>query len=258
MRGRAILVRDLGGLDPDPVRAAEVYAGWGLEWIMVTGAVGPRAVANDEPAFCRALDLPTWLHWIKPIPEDYRAAPRLFAFAAEIGAQGVCLNPEVEWKGKPEEARRWIASMAALADQAGVKLAITSYARPSFHSTFPWRVFSEVVPLGLPLTYDNRNRFDPSDFTLAAKDYRQAGFSEVIPWGSFWSVDEDRPKAADDLRRHLALVPPTPGIVFWNGGLQSAEARQDAAIVASWRPRPVVPLTASVLLGPFAPHLFGG
>jgi len=259
MRGKALLVRDLGGLASDPARAAEVYRSWGMDWIMVTGAVGPRAVANAEPRFYAGLGgMASWLLWIKPIPEDYRRAGALFSFAAEVGAEGVCLNPEVEWKGRPEEARRWIGLMAELADRVGVKLAITSYSRPSFHGDFPWQVFSDAVPLGMPLTYDNRNRFNPSEFTLAAKDYRQVGFSEVIPWGSFWSVDEDRPKAADDLRRHLALIPPTPAIVFWNGGLSSAEARQDVAIVADWTPQSVVPWAAKTLLGPLAAPLFGG
>lgn len=266
MRGKAILVRDLGGLDRDPARAAEVYLGWGCGWIMVVGAVGDRSVSNAEPAFyarLRRAGLPIWLLYMKPDPTQAaaRATERLFAFAAEVGATGVCFNPEAEWQGRMDAAQAWAPSLARLAEQARVELAFTGYARPSFHQRFPWQPFVEVMPTGLPLTYDRSNRFDRSEFTLAAKDYHAAGFRRVIPWGSFWyNPDEgaQRNKTPDELRAHLALVPATPGIVFWNGGLASSEARAAVQVIADWQPKPVVPPVASALLGPLASPLFGG
>jgi hypothetical protein len=228
---------------------------------MTTAAVGSGGIGNDDREFyapLRRAGMPIWFLWMKPLPDDYRVAERLFAFAAEVGATGVCMNPEVEWKDRFDEAEVFTTQVRALADAAGVTLGLSAYSRPDQHRDYPWEVFSAQMPLGMPLCFDKHNRFDPGEFTRAAKTYREVGFKTIIPWGSIWAYDAHAPKTPAQVVQHLETIPPTPGIVFWNGGLQSADARAAVDVVRGWSPRPVVPLVARALLGPLAPTLFGG
>lgn len=260
MIGKAALVRDLGTLGPLNT-AVERYVDLGFDWCCVLGATGVRGVSNDAPAFYRGMNLrgiPTWLLWMKPLPDNYAVADDLFRFARDAGCRGVIVNPEVEWKGRPNDAARFASIVRNYADLTGLRLGFTSYARVDFHRDFPWQVFVDTCDVGMPLTYDNDNSFTPSEFTEAARTYHEVGFDTVIPWISIWNAAETRNKTPDEVARHLSLVPPTPGCLLWNTGLSSPTARAALEVVRAWRPRPVVPFLARALLGPLADPLFGG
>jgi len=261
-RGKAMFVRSLRALDADPADAAQRYANWGFTWAVVTVSAGQPGSSdtrhvNRHPAYFRELKkraVTPWIMWGLPKPEDWQEeAQNLFAFADEAKPYGLVLNAEVEWKGvPPEQARAFVEAIKASCKARGMKLALTSYARPRFHRTFPWAAFAGVVDLAIPLTFDRDMSFAANYFSSAINEYRERGFATLVPGLGLWNHEADRTKTPDELTRYLDMVPATPGGVFWGPASYGVGATQIGErvlrVVAAWKPKPIVPLVAAFLL----------
>lgn len=238
--GKALMVRRWASLGSDPEDAARRYAGAGFRWAapITLAHGGAEAVRkNRDPAYYRALrrrGVSIWPLWILPTPSTWR--DELVPFldhARSVGSVGVILDPEAEFRGEHEEARAFAREAREQANARGLVLAVTSYGTPANLPDFPWNEFGESAELGIAQLYDRDDKHAPGYFARGLRQWRSHGFPEVIPAGSTWSHADMEQKTDRNLRRHLAEIPRSSGVILWTMPEIAARVWR---IVAAWRP----------------------
>lgn len=233
--GKALWIRNRFIGDAESARAFVArYVAAGFAWASTVAMWGARLVRRPElDDALVASGLPLWPLWGLPTPATWREAIDAFLDrAVELGAVGVIVDPELEWKGEQEEAESFAGALRAGCDARGLLLAITSYSLPSSHRTFPWRSFARVADLGIAQTYDRDLHFDRTYFARALRQWRARGFPEVICAGGLWNHRDNRDKSTPQVRRHLAMLPRAPAVIFWSDGSIPAGVW---ALLSAWR-----------------------
>lgn len=218
--GKALFVRQwatIGGGDNLPAGDwLTRYRAAGFQWaapLVQSGNGATRRVLNRSSAHWRAMrdaGLQAWGTWLLPDPgpgslaED---AADLAAFVSDSGGTGLLIDPEAAFKNEPEAAEAFGEACRNACDAEGIGYAVTSYSRPRFHRSFPWREFAEGADFGLAQTYDRDLAFDSRYFGQAVSEWQSRGFLPTFPCAGLWAHSEDRPKTPAEVRRHLALVP---------------------------------------------------
>ena len=210
-------ILDTPGL-PSARAFAAAYAALGLRWAVIPITWGSGQRPNREPAYWRELargGIETWAGWFLPTLDGWRAQldPTLEK-AAELGAVGVVLDPEVEFRGHPAEARALAQALAAGARARGLRVAVTTYAIPPGDPEV-WRAFAEVAEFGIAQTYDRDLQFDPGYFARALEHWRELGFRAVVLAGSLWDHADERPKNRAEVSRHLEQIPKRGSGILW-------------------------------------------
>ncbi|HEX8242990.1 MAG TPA: phage tail tip lysozyme, partial [Longimicrobium sp.] len=196
----AVHVLEIGGERRNPRRTLERYF------------TALRAELNDPaPGF--------WL-WGWPAPGGHEAfTAAMVAAAAEVGAQGLIIDVEAEWKWRAGNAAREAerrAQATALMDRllpaahaAGLSVGFTSYGAPWFHRNFPWAQFTGA-DFSLPQIYDGENNQDVATFGARCdREWRALGFRALMPISNAYS------KTAEQMRLLLRHTPVTAGAVSW-------------------------------------------
>lgn len=236
-QGKALWLRSSDSLGSSPSVAISRYVNAGFGWIapVVLGHGGEDRRAHNRGAelwsAIRAAELPSWPTWILPEPATWREELEGFLdFCQEVGAVGAMIDPEAEFRGEPEEARAFADAMRAGCDRRGLLFGITSYANPP--ADFPLEAFASA-DLGIAQTYDRDLQFLASKFTRSLALWRRRGIRVVYPAAGTHAHARREPKTAAELRRHLALIPSSPGVIVWpEVPLPSALWR----VLASWVP----------------------
>lgn len=223
VRGKALWLRSWQSIADTPRAAVDRYVAAGFSWvspIALWGGGEVRQWRELHDAFADA-DVPVWPLWGLPEPETWRGAlPRFVRHAVSVGARGVVVDPEVEWKDREAEAAEAAAAIRQACDDHGLALAITSYSLPSAHRAFPWGAWLAVADVGIAQTYDRDLRFDPR-YPVRARDQwaELAGPDvQIVCAGGLWNHAARRDKTPAEVRRHLAQLPPQDAAIFWSDG----------------------------------------
>ena len=143
----------------------------------------------------------------------------LCARARELGASGLVddAEPEAGWRGRVREA---VARRLALAEHRGsLDLAITDRARGGIGDRVLGALLAEVEghrPIGIPQSYDPAGRYAGDYHQLGVDYWRDLGAERVVLGVGLWLRAEKRHRTPDELRRHLATIPPkVQGVCGW-------------------------------------------
>lgn len=264
LRGKALFLRNWRYIDANPDVAATTYMSWGFRWAVVPimwadgGISGPLITSIFAPL--RRLGVSAWaMGYFTPANWAATLVP-FMATAKSAGAVGVCLDVEAEWKGQPEAAALFTRMAQREARRTGLALCITSYGSPQLHPTFPWAAFAPIG-VGIAQVYDRNEEFKPSYAGEGIAAWRARGFRTVIPAGSLWGHARNAPKPPESVQRHVDLMPPTPGVIFWTNPPDPAQGFQPAQrmVLLRWQPRAVYPKWLDFVLSrPVATAVFGG
>lgn len=244
-QGKAIFVRQwetIGGGGGSALPADEWvarYTGAGFRWaapLVMSHSGGDARELNRSPSYWRALRdrrVDAWGTWLLPAPGAEDDAHDVAGAIADLGGVGLLNDPELAFKNQEDAARRFDDACHEACDRAGIGYAVTSYSRPRFHASFPWRVFSRHAEWGLAQTYDRELAFDRRYVPQAIAEWRAKGFAPVLVGAGTWVHDEDRAKTPAELERHLSLIPPrVRGVCVWPPQ-HISEAMWD--VLADWR-----------------------
>lgn len=271
LRGKAIFVRHIRHLDADPLKAARKYAGWGFTWAAPMIMSGASGATNRESAFyreCHRLGVGVVPDWILPKPESWRERiGDFFAFVDQLpGIAAVMIDPEADWRSKPEEAELFARTFHEMAHARGLKVVLTTYAMPP--ANFPLEVFAQYADAGIAQTYSLLSVYGDAIFARSLERWRARGFADkpLILAGAFWekyAAPEARTKTPVEWADFLSKVPPTPGFILWPNVSWGAEIVPLLQMFEDWNPRVIPSAAKALLLGlPFgemiADAIFGG
>lgn len=235
------MIRRFGSLGPDAETGAQRYARAGFRWAapITLAHGGAEAIRkNRDPAWYRALrrrGVAVWPLWILPTPATWRAELVPFLdHARSVGSRGVIIDPEAEFRGEHDEARAFAREARREANARGLVLAVTSYGTPANIPDFPWDEFGESAELGIAQLYDRDDQHRPGYFARGLRQWRSHGFPEVLPAGSTWSHADQAQKTDPHLRRHLAEIPASSGVILWTMPEIAARVWR---IIAAWSPK---------------------
>lgn len=90
--------------------------------------------------------------WAYVYPRNATEAAEAFASRSlALGVNGVCVDAEAEFKGRPDAA---VAYMETLREMVGrLPIMLSSFYRPAYHQTFPWEEFLSRSDFGNPQVY---------------------------------------------------------------------------------------------------------
>lgn len=259
-RGKAIFIRTLRAFGSTPAAIADKYRRGGFTWAspvtLATTNNGSHTtqklrdqLARDAFAAMRRRGVALFPLWELPNAGNWREHIEDFLDHAEsIRAAGVIVNPELSFRGNPEEAQAFATALRHGAASRGMLVGVTSYGHPAGIRDFPLHTFA-VFDFAIALTLDRDNDFGEHYFEQALEQYRAAGFSTIYFAAGLWIHDEGRSKTPDEVRRHLAQIPPSPGVVIW----PNISIPDDVwNVLTSWSPRLTgagAPAGAAVVLG---------
>ena len=148
--------------------------------------------------------------------------------ACSQGCAGVILDIELAWKGRREDVRAYVSTMAAHCVGLGLALGVTSYPVASMHPTMPWTEMRSACAWGGPQIYRSAER--PTLARRALSEWRAAYPAGVLPHLASYDVSGSPDKQAPQQRRHLALADTAPGLAIWSD--PSLDAQERAVLAA--------------------------
>lgn len=187
-------------------------------WPSAIGAVfaGDRGPVADRVRALESFAGDRWVGWLLPLPSTWRAlAPRVLEVCAALGAAGVVIDPEAEWKAddrnasglRPEEMAEEARAFVDYFQSRGVHVVLCTYALPP--ASFPLEAFG-AAKAGIAQTYDRDVRLDDGYLEQSRARWRARGWSaQWVPSVGLWnhSATPQRVKTPDELRRHLEQRP---------------------------------------------------
>ncbi|MCG9969788.1 hypothetical protein L9W92_17440 [Pelotomaculum terephthalicicum JT] len=160
---------------------------------------------------------------------SYGAKPSGEAEAAQrcvaAGADWLVIDAEVEYEHYPSRAQAILKAFKSL----GVPLGYSSFGLPSYHSGFPWRMFSDACAVAIPQIYwDDFGMTVDSALSRSLADLNAYGLP-VAPAGQLYgSVTNDSIARFADICQNAGL----PGISYWSW--QHAGEARLAAVGAAY------------------------
>jgi len=218
-RGPALFLRSWRAWGGTPGDAVEAYAAAGLTWAVVPilwadgtpdgEAHGRRP--NRPPELWEGLREhgPVWaMAYVTPgdVAAELRDA---VATAARLGAAGLVLDVETEWRRVSREriSRCAREARSACAD-AGLRLGLTSYGPHPYVRLLhldAWLAHCDGIVI--PQTYDRALREDGGYVPESWHAYRSAGARYLVAGVGLWAHGQRRRKTAAEVGRHLELLP---------------------------------------------------
>lgn len=221
--------------NPSASSFALAFRAAGFSWAAPV-ALGGTVVKLRQRDYWQAMrdnDIRCFGTWVlpEPGPNTVDMARRLVADMHSLGADGVINDPELQYKGHPEQARELHETLRSECRDAGLTLGFTSYSVPDFHPDFPWHAFSDS-DFALAQTYDRDNRFDPDYFRTAIAGYQEKGFRNVFPCFGLNDHRTGQSKTVPNLRKHLSLIPASDAVCGWGPPTIS---RAQWRVLSGWR-----------------------
>ncbi|GAB5543428.1 MAG: hypothetical protein SangKO_031880 [Sandaracinaceae bacterium] len=200
-----------------------------FDWACVPVIVSSRRATNRDRAWwreCREAGvLMSGFDWL-PTPARWRdGLLGALDFLAEVGAVAFVTDPEVEWKGHPEEMAAYMAFVRRECDARGLALGFTSFGTPSFHRPFPWAESLPLADFGLPQVYDRDHALTPGYAARGVREYVERGARVAFPALGAYRRGPTRWRTAAELRAHVALAPAGTRIFWPLAGRVPAELR---------------------------------
>ena len=192
-----------------------LYGWWGV------GKKAPRNVTNAKrygDAF-KAAGIQVW-PWIYPVPSRLPEVSEAIKRAVELGDSGIILDPEAEYRKRPNDALKLMA--LARSSAGNLPVGVSSYGYTQYHPTFPYAEFSSA-DFGVPQVYDLKDNQKPSYQKKGVQSWRDAGFDTVIPALTTAS------SSLGELMTEIAQTPlDDDSVVFWDW--QTTQSGEWAAI----------------------------
>jgi hypothetical protein len=146
----------------------------------------------------RNLGIQVWgWHYVygsDPLGEARKAIQRI----STLNLDGYVIDAELEYEEPGREAAAKKFTHELRKNLPDLPMALSSYRYPSYHRTFPWRVFLEAVDYNMPQVYWEQAHNPASQLDRVIKEYQKlAPFRPIIPTGPTYKVNGWRPTPED-------------------------------------------------------------
>ncbi len=134
----------------------------------------------------------------------------------QLGLEGFVVNAEVEFKGQPEAAARYMQALRA--GLPTLPVALSSFRFPKLHQDFPWKEFLAHCDINMPQVYWYDDAPDQALQASLAQNTALPNARPVIPTGAAYAMDDTSQATPDDIRVFLQAVvrQGLPATNFWS------------------------------------------
>lgn len=147
--------------------------------------------------------------WGYPVPgKENEFVDTLFDAFDYAEAQGVIIDPEIEYKDTEGTGTTLMTKMLMEAGQRGTFVGVSSFGAPWNFKTFPWAEFA-CAHFGVPQIYDSKNTQGLDYGRRSTEAWMEHGFRVVIPASAAYNKTQDQAAIL------LSGTPTNQGAIIW-------------------------------------------